>query len=55
MRVVHGHTPTKTGQPDISECGRRINIDTGACYGGALTVAIFAPEDGDKEVRFLCA
>ena len=34
--VVHGHTPTKT--PDIRP--NRIGLDTGACYGGALTCAI---------------
>ena len=53
MRVVHGHTPTKFGQPEISECGRRINIDTGACYGGALTAAIFVPGETEKEIKFL--
>ncbi len=55
MRVVHGHTPTKYGQPDISECGRRINIDTGACYGGALTTAVFVPGEEGKEINFLYA
>ncbi|VAW03030.1 serine/threonine protein phosphatase [hydrothermal vent metagenome] len=51
MRVVHGHTPTKSGQADVSDCGRRINIDTGACYGGPLTAAIFVP---GQETDFLC-
>lgn len=40
MTIIHGHTPTDTFEPDISENRNRINIDTGACYGGALTAAI---------------
>ena len=52
-RVVHGHTPTEDGYPDVDEStGRRINLDTGAVYGGRLTAAIFAP---GEEVRFLYA
>ena len=39
--VVHGHTPCKTGVPDIRP--NRINIDTAAVYGGALT-ALLLPE-----------
>jgi serine/threonine protein phosphatase 1 len=31
--VVHGHTPSR--KPELR--GNRIGIDTGACYGGALT------------------
>jgi serine/threonine protein phosphatase 1 len=34
--VVHGHTPTR--DPDIQ--ANRIGIDTGACYGGALSCAV---------------
>jgi serine/threonine protein phosphatase 1 len=34
--VVHGHTPKRA--PDIRP--NRIGIDTGACYGGALTCAV---------------
>lgn len=36
--VIHGHTPTGTGRPDIRP--NRINIDTGAVYGGKLTALI---------------
>lgn len=51
--VIHGHTPTEDFFPDQSEgCGRRINIDTGAVFGGRLTAAIFAPGD---DVRFIYA
>lgn len=42
--IVHGHTPTLknppfTGQADVLE--NRCNLDSGACYGGALTAAFF--------------
>ena len=46
VTVIHGHTPTLTDYPDISQDGRRINIDTGACYGGPLTAVVLAL--GDK-------
>lgn len=38
--VVHGHTPTKTRQPDLRT--NRLNLDTGACFGGPLTAAAFS-------------
>ncbi len=47
--VVHGHTPT-SGEPEL--CPRRVNVDTGACYGGPLTAAVIAP---GEQVRFLRA
>jgi serine/threonine protein phosphatase 1 len=37
--VVHGHTPTKTRAPDVQS--NRVNLDTGACFGGPLTAAAF--------------
>ncbi|MCW5704894.1 MAG: serine/threonine protein phosphatase [Bradyrhizobium sp.] len=37
--VVHGHTPLKTGKPDIRP--NRLNLDTAAVYGGPLTSAVF--------------
>jgi len=37
--VVHGHTPTESGLPDLRP--NRLNIDTGACFGGQLTAALF--------------
>lgn len=46
--VVHGHTPTETGAPDIDD--HRINVDTGAVFGGPLTCAVLAPH---KAPRFL--
>jgi serine/threonine protein phosphatase 1 len=48
--VVHGHTPTDDFEPDVQR--RRINVDTGACFGGPLTAAVLAP--GEKP-RFLRA
>lgn len=38
--IVHGHTPIPSGVPDRRP--NRLNIDTGAVYGRALTSAIFA-------------
>ena len=36
--VVHGHTPTDDFFPDVEgDISRRINVDTGAVYGGRLT------------------
>ena len=37
--IVHGHTPLKTGRPDIRP--NRLNLDTAAVYGGPLTSAVF--------------
>jgi serine/threonine protein phosphatase 1 len=45
--VVHGHTPVET--PDVR--GNRINIDTGAVYGGTLTCLVIEGDD----IRFLSA
>lgn len=39
--VVHGHTPTRDFKPHVNP--RRINVDTGACFGGQLTCAVLAP------------
>ena len=44
IRVIHGHTPTADFAPDVGE--RRINVDTGAVYGGSLTCVVLAP--GEK-------
>jgi serine/threonine protein phosphatase 1 len=40
--VVHGHTPTKSRLPDLRP--HRLNLDTGACFGGELTAAAFTDE-----------
>ncbi|WJR76061.1 metallophosphoesterase family protein [Bradyrhizobium sp. NP1] len=40
--VVHGHTPTATRAPEVRS--NRINLDTGACFGGPLTAAAFGSD-----------
>jgi serine/threonine protein phosphatase 1 len=40
--IVHGHTPTVHGAPDAR--ANRVNLDTGACFGGPLTAAAFSPD-----------
>jgi serine/threonine protein phosphatase 1 len=37
--IVHGHTPSEDGAPELRP--NRLNLDTGACYGGPLTAAVF--------------
>ena len=37
--IVHGHTPLPSGEVEL--LSNRLNIDTGAVYGGPLTAAIF--------------
>ncbi|WP_206933596.1 metallophosphoesterase family protein [Roseococcus thiosulfatophilus] len=37
--VVHGHTPVRERTADLRE--NRINLDTGAVYGGPLTCGVF--------------
>lgn len=48
--VVHGHTPLREGRPDVRR--HRVNLDTGAVYGGRLTAAIFL-DDADGPAAFL--
>ncbi len=50
--IVHGHTPLVDGVPDLH--GNRLNLDTGAVFGGPLTAAVF--DDAQTEpVGFLQA
>jgi serine/threonine protein phosphatase 1 len=37
--IVHGHTPTERGVPELRP--NRLNLDTGAVFGGPLTAAVF--------------
>jgi len=37
--VVHGHTPMRSGKPELRR--HRLNLDTGAVIGGPLTAAAF--------------
>ena len=50
--IVHGHTPRLTGAPDWR--GNRLNVDTGAVFGGPLTAAVFTGEERDP-IGFLQA
>lgn len=50
--VVHGHTPQTNGLPDLRPY--RVNLDTGAAYGGPLTAAVFIDGRPDP-VSFLYA
>jgi serine/threonine protein phosphatase 1 len=42
--VVHGHTPTPTGRPELRAF--RTNLDTGAVFGGPLTAGVFTDRQG---------
>jgi serine/threonine protein phosphatase 1 len=50
--VVHGHTPLTSGKPDLR--ANRLNLDTGAVFGGPLTAAVF-DSDETAPKRFLRA
>ena len=51
--IVHGHTPTDDFYPEkCAALATRINIDTGAVFGGRLTAAIFEPK---ATVRYIYA
>jgi serine/threonine protein phosphatase 1 len=43
--IVHGHTPQSAGMPDLRS--NRLNLDTGAVFGGPLTAAAFAAAQRD--------
>jgi serine/threonine protein phosphatase 1 len=49
LLVVHGHTPTHDFEPD--QQARRINVDTGACFGGPLTAVALSPDDPPRFLR----
>ena len=40
--LIHGHSPTENGVPD--QRSNRLNIDTGAVFGGPLTAAVFSSD-----------
>ena len=49
LTVVHGHTPTTDNQPKVMD--RRINVDTGACFGGPLTAVMLQPGQAPQFLR----
>jgi serine/threonine protein phosphatase 1 len=49
IMVVHGHTPTSNMEPHVNP--RRINVDTGACFGGPLTAVVLAPGERPRFLR----
>ena len=46
LLVVHGHTPTHDFAPYVHP--RRINVDTGVCYGGPLTAVVLGPGEAPR-------
>lgn len=48
--VIHGHTPQDAVEYKTSGSHRRINVDTGAVYGGSLSAVVIA---GPDSVEFL--
>ena len=48
--LIHGHTPTRTRKPDLRP--NRLNLDTGAGFGYALTAAVFQ-DDIAEPLAFL--
>lgn len=47
--VIHGHTPAADLKPELER--RRINVDTGACFGGTLTAVVLAPNEAPRFLR----
>jgi serine/threonine protein phosphatase 1 len=50
LTVVHGHTP-RSFEPEVFP--HRINVDTGACFGGPLTAVMLKPSDPPQFLRAL--
>jgi serine/threonine protein phosphatase 1 len=48
--IVHGHTPLDGDIPDLRP--NRLNLDTGAVFGGPLTAAVFS-DDATEPLAFL--
>ena len=50
--IVHGHTPVPDGIPELRR--NRLDLDTGAGYGGPVTAAVFG-DDATAPLTFLAA
>jgi serine/threonine protein phosphatase 1 len=50
--IVHGHTPVDDGIPELRP--NRLDLDTGAGYGGPVTAAVFT-DDATAPLTFLAA
>jgi serine/threonine protein phosphatase 1 len=50
--VVHGHTPTGSGLPELRP--NRLNLDSGACFGGPLSAALFT-DRAPLPTLFVCS
>ncbi|MGH6674298.1 MAG: metallophosphoesterase family protein [Xanthobacteraceae bacterium] len=50
--IVHGHTPLEEAVPDLR--ANRLNLDTGAVFGGPLTAAVF-DDDQTEPLTFVQA
>ena len=48
--IVHGHTPVEIGKAE--HLPNRLNLDTGAVFGGPLTAAVF-DEDQVGPIAFI--
>jgi serine/threonine protein phosphatase 1 len=48
--IVHGHTPQRSGKPDLR--ANRVNLDTAAGFGGPVTAAVFT-DDETMPIGFL--
>lgn len=48
LTVIHGHTP-RSFQPEVKV--RRINVDTGACFGGPLTAVMLKEGEAPQFLR----
>ncbi|MEH2513779.1 serine/threonine protein phosphatase 1 [Nitrobacteraceae bacterium AZCC 1564] len=46
--IVHGHTPTLSDEPELRP--NRLNLDTGACFGGPLTAAVFSNDEVEPKM-----
>ncbi len=49
VKIIHGHTPRENHKPTVMD--QRINVDTGACFGGPLTAVMLKDDDAPQFLR----